>query len=505
MRSGGLLVFLAATLLAAVPARGFFEKGGVTGVGARPLGMGGAFTAISDDTSAIGWNPAGLGQLTRAELSGMGAAIHSGRVFYMFLAGAWPLLDAGMMGFSWERRDFMDSPGKEKEDILYATFASALTEARTFFGGLNIKMLKLSSDGYEDVSGRGIGVDWGILYRLPLQKYGKEVRFGFSGIDMGTKLQQPGAGEQDIPSILRVGAAYQFERWITLAMDFENLKDESLPSASDTRMRAGVEGWFFEGTLGVRMGFVGFATVPGRYSLGTSYRARDWEIDYAYLGHATDLGDNHRASFSLRFGRVLAVGAKPASPLGLRSLAKNSEVELIWTPNQEPNISAYNIYVSTAPGGEYRKVNTVSISSARVIGLENDRTYYFVVSALNTSQPPLESDMSAEIPATPTAPRMMAPELGAQVLDGEIMVSWQPTGAQVAGYNVYISTMPGKGHIRYNDRPFSSTKVRIVQVGGKPVIAGERYYIYVRSVSQSDPPVEGPPSAEQAFVAIPRM
>jgi hypothetical protein len=30
------------------------------GVGARPVGMGGAYTAVADDANALFWNPAGL-------------------------------------------------------------------------------------------------------------------------------------------------------------------------------------------------------------------------------------------------------------------------------------------------------------------------------------------------------------------------------------------------------------------------------------------------------------
>lgn len=37
------------------------------GVGARTIGMGGAFTAVANDLSAIYWNPAGLGRLNAAE------------------------------------------------------------------------------------------------------------------------------------------------------------------------------------------------------------------------------------------------------------------------------------------------------------------------------------------------------------------------------------------------------------------------------------------------------
>ncbi len=39
------------------------------GAGARALGMGGAFTAIADDATANTWNPAGMAQLERPELS----------------------------------------------------------------------------------------------------------------------------------------------------------------------------------------------------------------------------------------------------------------------------------------------------------------------------------------------------------------------------------------------------------------------------------------------------
>ncbi|MBN1999798.1 hypothetical protein JW935_19740 [candidate division KSB1 bacterium] len=39
------------------------------GVGARAIGMGGAFVGIADDYSAIYWNPAGLGQIRRYEVN----------------------------------------------------------------------------------------------------------------------------------------------------------------------------------------------------------------------------------------------------------------------------------------------------------------------------------------------------------------------------------------------------------------------------------------------------
>lgn len=43
------------------------------GSGARALGMGGAFIAVADDATAASWNPGGLIQLEKPEVSGVGA------------------------------------------------------------------------------------------------------------------------------------------------------------------------------------------------------------------------------------------------------------------------------------------------------------------------------------------------------------------------------------------------------------------------------------------------
>lgn len=46
------------------------------GSGARALGMGGAFIAVADDATAASWNPGGLVQLERPEVSVVGEATH---------------------------------------------------------------------------------------------------------------------------------------------------------------------------------------------------------------------------------------------------------------------------------------------------------------------------------------------------------------------------------------------------------------------------------------------
>ena len=60
------------------------------GVGARALAMGGAGTALSDNAYAPYWNPAGLGQLTRYEVSFMHATLN-GEDAYDFVSFVVPL------------------------------------------------------------------------------------------------------------------------------------------------------------------------------------------------------------------------------------------------------------------------------------------------------------------------------------------------------------------------------------------------------------------------------
>lgn len=65
--TSALLLAMSTTVLRAQEE--IFFVGQELGIGARAMGMGGAYVGIADDYSAIYWNPAGLGQLNRTELN----------------------------------------------------------------------------------------------------------------------------------------------------------------------------------------------------------------------------------------------------------------------------------------------------------------------------------------------------------------------------------------------------------------------------------------------------
>lgn len=73
------------------------------GVGARALGMGSAFVGISDDSTAAFWNPAGLAQMNRREITTMHAALSFDRK-YNYANYVTPLpRTGGVLGLSYLR------------------------------------------------------------------------------------------------------------------------------------------------------------------------------------------------------------------------------------------------------------------------------------------------------------------------------------------------------------------------------------------------------------------
>ena len=63
-------VWLVVAVFAALPVAAAAQSSlNRPGSGARAAGMGNAFIAVSDDGTAASWNPAGLSQLRKPELS----------------------------------------------------------------------------------------------------------------------------------------------------------------------------------------------------------------------------------------------------------------------------------------------------------------------------------------------------------------------------------------------------------------------------------------------------
>ena len=82
-----IIAVLIALLMVIAPAQAYFKD---LGVGARPLGMGGAYVATGGDVTYGYWNPAGLSQINYPELAAMHSERFAGVVNYDYLAFSLP-------------------------------------------------------------------------------------------------------------------------------------------------------------------------------------------------------------------------------------------------------------------------------------------------------------------------------------------------------------------------------------------------------------------------------
>lgn len=293
------------------------------GVGARALGMGSAFTALADDSTAAFWNPAGLARLEKSEGSFMHADLTMDRE-YNFFNYAHILKDkqgkkTGVAaishmtfgvdgipetrlatsrtdGIAFNPADELPAtdptmaytPGqnvyifgyfKDSEKNTFGSYARKLSDK--FYGGVNVKYLK--HELFTN-SASTWGLDFGFLYEVC-----EKTTLGLSIRDLGETLDwDTASGQSDkVPTTTTFGVAYKARTNLTLAADINKVQD------MDAKLFAGAE-WWMQDYAALRIG-----AKDGDLTLGASFKLDTWRFDYSYADET--LGDAHRISASKQF------------------------------------------------------------------------------------------------------------------------------------------------------------------------------------------------------------
>ncbi|HEV2436750.1 MAG TPA: fibronectin type III domain-containing protein, partial [Verrucomicrobiae bacterium] len=90
----------------------------------------------------------------------------------------------------------------------------------------------------------------------------------------------------------------------------------------------------------------------------------------------------------------------PAAPTNLTASTGRRKVTLTWTQSTSSNITTNNVYRATVSGGPYTKIASIAATTNYTnTGLHSGTTYYFVVTAVNSSG--LESPYSSQASGTP--------------------------------------------------------------------------------------------------------
>lgn len=295
--------FYLAVMLLAGPALGAETASFLDiGVGARALGMGGAYTAIADDSEAIYWNPAGLARMEKRQASVSHAELGNGNR-HNFLAYAHPTSRATFGGAftylsygSIAGRDSLGRPtGSYNASDAAAAFAAGVkTEVVDL--GASVKYVRSHIASSE---AQGAALDAGVKRELPVGK-GK-VLLGAAVRNLGPGLKYVDQ-RNDLPLRADFGAAYRFEKGHLLAVELQNG-----PRGAGAEGGAGGEYQAMEGVF-LRLGYMsksaavggsGFVAARG-LTLGLGLKRGGYGIDYAAQA-AGELGNTHRFTLSARF------------------------------------------------------------------------------------------------------------------------------------------------------------------------------------------------------------
>jgi hypothetical protein len=87
-----------------------------------------------------------------------------------------------------------------------------------------------------------------------------------------------------------------------------------------------------------------------------------------------------------------------SAPTGLTATAGNAQVSLTW--NASSGATSYNVYSATTNGGPYTEITNVTTLSYTNTGLSNGTTYYYVVTAVNSSGQSGDSNQASAAPSS---------------------------------------------------------------------------------------------------------
>lgn len=268
------------------------------GVGARALGMGGAYTALADDANALYWNPAGLSKLEKREFTASHAELFESTRLD-FLAYAHPTnkgtFAAGLTYLSQGKLEGRDSLGRRTAGYDASDAALSLGYARNLeFAelGTTVKYLQSHIAGTQAQS---VAADIG-------------AKRAFDRVSVGAALRNLGPGlkyqdqRNDLPLRLAVGAAYRFEGGHATAAEVVNGPRGAGTDASFGGEYQAVKSVFLRAGYTTRTtitGGSGFDVARG-LTLGLGFRNGKWSLDYAILPSG-ELGRAHRFSLGARF------------------------------------------------------------------------------------------------------------------------------------------------------------------------------------------------------------
>jgi hypothetical protein len=270
-----LLFMLSFALVTASQERGAFTQ---LDLGGKASGMGGAFTAVADDATAVGWNSAGLGNLQAGSVSVMNTDLYGLGIAHSYLTVTVPNRKFGTVGLSWERVNCSPALGygylEDKLTLAVGKKVSFLPWDSNLGVSLNYYSTELDSAALDNArSGLGVSIAF-------LGKVKDWLAVGISAGDLASSIKSDETSEKEnLPVMLSLGVSVRCLNRLLLAADVHDLVHSPQISAGaeyslshDLAVRVGLKPETITAGIGVKRGTLNFDYSYNRGDLGASQR-----------------------------------------------------------------------------------------------------------------------------------------------------------------------------------------------------------------------------------------
>ena len=175
-------------------------------------------------------------------------------------------------------------------------------------------------------------------------------------------------------------------------------------------------------------------------------------------------------------------------------IGNGSSLRLNWSPNTEPDLSTYKIYVGLT-SGNYGQSFMTTDTSFIINNLTEGTKYYIAVSAIDSDEN--ESFLSERniIPySIPLAPSNFTVKPTPQLIN----LSWDKnTELDLAGYNIYRSESLTGGYLKINNITYVDTFYQ-----DNSALAGQFYYYFIMAVDNQLNESAGTDTIKSSLVSL---
>lgn len=269
------------------------------GVGARPLALGEAYTALADDALALSWNPAGLSRTPHLSVV-LAHTAYLESINFEHAAVALKLPMGLAVGGALQFQTVGDVTGRDNTGAATGglspkDMAFALGAAQSL-GVVSVGLAGRFVKSELADAANTVAFDAGVLTGPML---GDRVRLGATAANLGGKLKFDDASNP-LPVTYRAGGAVRFSPAFLVSADAILRRDNKPVAAGGVEWNLpATSGWTFAVRGGYNTRTAGDVGGLTGLSAGLGFGFKTLQIDYA-LVPLGDLGLTHRLSLSYR-------------------------------------------------------------------------------------------------------------------------------------------------------------------------------------------------------------